>query len=161
MSGRPAASSPDALERMQAQRRKDTRAERAIRSALHRRGFRYRLEWPVPGRRRRIDIAFPSIALAVFVDGCFWHGCPEHATWPKANAEWWREKIEANRVRDADTNARLEAAGWRVIRVWEHEDPDEVAALIAAEVSQRRDAISARPGLSCVKASHGTGHGPT
>jgi DNA mismatch endonuclease (patch repair protein) len=68
--------------------------------------------------------------VAVFVDGCFWHGCPEHGTWPKENADWWRDKIEANRRRDADTDASLEAQGWSVIRVWEHKDATSAAAQI-------------------------------
>jgi DNA mismatch endonuclease (patch repair protein) len=72
----------------------------------------------------------------VFVDGCFWHGCPEHGTWPKQNADWWREKIEANQRRDRDTDARLQAAGWTVIRVWEHEDPTQAADQIVEIVRQ-------------------------
>jgi len=73
----------------------------------------------------------------VFVDGCFWHGCPQHATWPKKNADWWREKIEGNRRRDADTDARLKEAGWLPIRVWAHEDPQVAAANIARIVRAR------------------------
>jgi DNA mismatch endonuclease (patch repair protein) len=76
--------------------------------------------------------------VAVFIDGCFWHGCPLHATWPKANAAFWRTKIETNRRRDADTDARLGEAGWDVVRIWEHEDPAEAARLIAARVRARR-----------------------
>lgn len=72
-------------------------------------------------------MVFVAARVAVMVDGCFWHGCPEHATWPRANAQWWRQKIEANIARDRDTDARFREAGWNVIRVWEHEDP-EVAA---------------------------------
>jgi DNA mismatch endonuclease (patch repair protein) len=71
--------------------------------------------------RRTVDIVFPSVKIAVFLDGCFWHGCPLHASWPKTNAAWWREKIETNRRRDRDTDRRLEALGWTVIRVWGHE----------------------------------------
>jgi len=84
----------------------------------------------LPDKRRRVDIAFLSARVAVFVDGCFWHGCPEHATWPASNADFWRQKIETNRRRDADTNAKLERAGWRVVRVWEHEDPSAAASRI-------------------------------
>lgn len=71
------------------------------------------------------------------VDGCFWHGCPEHGTWPKANARWWREKIERNIARDRDTDATLTEAGWLCVRVWEHEDPAAAAARVAAVVSKR------------------------
>ena len=122
---------------MQRQRQKDTAAEQALRSLLHRRGFRYRVDYPLPGLRRRADIAFPSKRVAVMVDGCFWHGCPEHGTWPKENAGWWREKIERNRARDRDTDAKLAEAGWVSVRVWEHEDPAGAAARIAAVLSQR------------------------
>lgn len=79
-----------------------------------------------------------GLRLAVFVDGCFWHGCPVHATWPKTNAEFWRAKIEKNRVRDRDTNRRLREEGWTVVRVWEHEDVDEAADRIIAIVAQLR-----------------------
>ena len=78
------------------------------------------------GLRRTADIAFPALKLAIFLDGCFWHGCPIHATWPRTNAAKWREKIEANRRRDRDTDSRLKADGWSVVRVWEHEDADVV-----------------------------------
>lgn len=80
---------------------------------------------------------FPTARVAVFVNGCFWHGCEQHATWPKANAKWWRQKIERNRQRDADTDARLRKAGWHPIRVWEHEDSTKAAARIARTVSRR------------------------
>jgi DNA mismatch endonuclease (patch repair protein) len=112
---------------MKSQRQRDTAAETALRSVLHRRGFRFRVDYALPTLRRRADIAFPRLCIAVFVDGCFWHGCPEHGTWPKQNADWWREKIEGNRRRDADTDVKLEDQGWSVIRVWEHE-PTETAA---------------------------------
>jgi DNA mismatch endonuclease (patch repair protein) len=118
----PPASSTDALRRMSAQRQRDTKAELELRSLLHRRGLRFRVHALLPGLRRRSDVVFTRARVVVFVDGCFWHGCPEHGTWPKQNADWWREKIEANQRRDRDTDARLRAAGWTVIRVWEHED---------------------------------------
>jgi DNA mismatch endonuclease (patch repair protein) len=82
---------------------------------------------------------FVRARIAVFVDGCFWHGCPLHASWPKSNAEWWRSKIEANRARDRDTDARLTSAGWTVVRVWEHEDPVRAAANIAELVARHRE----------------------
>src|SRR5262245_18000795 len=90
---RPRASSPSVAKRMRATRRRDTAGELALRSALHARGLRFRVDAALPLTRRRADILFRPWKLAVFVDGCFWHGCPEHATWPKANAEWWRAKI--------------------------------------------------------------------
>lgn len=102
--------------------RRDTAPEITLRQELHRRGLRYRLQVKVPGNRRRtIDIAFSRQRVAVFVDGCFWHGCPKHATSPKSNSDWWRWKITGNQARDADTTALLERAGWTVVRVWEHE----------------------------------------
>jgi DNA mismatch endonuclease (patch repair protein) len=118
----------------------------ALRTALFRAGLRYRIDCqPLTGMRRRADLIFPSAKVAVFVDGCFWHGCPLHATWPKENAAFWREKIETNRRRDADTDARLAAAGWLVIRVWGHEPPaDAVERVIVAVRS--RTATPSRPG---------------
>lgn len=110
-------SSPEASRRMAKVRQKSTGAEVAVRRELYRRGLRYRVDFEVLKKPRRVaDIAFPSRRIAVFVDGCFWHGCPEHATWPKQNAEFWRQKIEANRLRDADTNSRLFDYGWTVLR---------------------------------------------
>src|SRR5262249_39617381 len=93
-------SSPAVRRRMQATPQRDTPCELALRSAVHRLGLRYRVDWRVPGTRRRADLAFVNTRVLVFVDGCFWHGCPEHGTWPKANASWWRDKIEANQQRD-------------------------------------------------------------
>lgn len=123
---------------MRGAKRRDTGCELAIRSAVHRRGLRFRVDWPLPQTRRRADLAFTKARVAVFVDGCFWHGCPTHATWPKANADWWRAKLEANRQRDLDTVQRLEALGWCVLRFWEHEDSARAAAAIARAVTSRR-----------------------
>jgi DNA mismatch endonuclease (patch repair protein) len=130
---RPAASSPEALARMRRQRRADTAPEVALRKLLHARGLRYRVDapLPLPGLRRRADLLFPGPRLAVFVDGCYWHRCPEHATAPKRNGTWWAEKLDRNVARDRDTDARLAGAGWRVVRVWEHEDPAEAADRVA------------------------------
>ncbi len=86
--------------------------------------MRYRVSVPVPGMpRRAIDIAFTKAKIAVFMDGCFWHGCPEHATQPKTNAEWWRAKLDRNMARDVETTDHLKAEGWTVLRFWEHESP--------------------------------------
>lgn len=123
---------------MQVQRTRDTGPELAIRRLLHAAGLRYRVDRaPVPGLRRRADIVFGPARVVVFVDGCFWHGCPEHPSWPAANGEWWRSKIEHNRSRDAETDRSLEAAGWLVVRAWEHEDPVAVAARVHAAVAAR------------------------
>ena len=117
-------------------RRKSTGAEVAVRRELYRRGLRYRVDFEVLKKPRRVaDIAFPGRRIAVFIDGCFWHGCPDHATWPKQNAEFWRQKIEANRLRDADTNSRLLESGWSVLRFWEHQPPIDAAAVISQAVA--------------------------
>jgi DNA mismatch endonuclease (patch repair protein) len=101
--------------------------------------LRYRVDRPVLRElRRRPDIVFNPARVAVFVDGCFWHGCPQHATWPKHNADFWREKIETNRQRDVDTDLRFEGAGWQVVRVWEHEDVMAAADRIETLVRRRR-----------------------
>ena len=117
--------------------RADTAPELALRRELHSMGLRYRLQIPVPGnRRRRIDVAFTRQKIAVFVDGCYWHGCPQHGTRPVANREWWDWKIQRNRDRDSDTNRLLEEQGWRVVRVWEHEEPSIAAAHVADVVRE-------------------------
>jgi DNA mismatch endonuclease (patch repair protein) len=109
--------------RMSTLARRDTAPEVALRRELHRRGLRYRVHAKVPGNNRRtIDIAFSRVKLAVYVDGCFWHGCAEHGTQPRTNNQWWKWKIDRNRTRDADTNRALTEVGWAVVRVWEHED---------------------------------------
>lgn len=118
--------------------RSDTAPELALRRALFRLGLRYRIQVPVPGNnRRRIDVAFTRAKVAVFVDVCYWHGCPEHGTRPKANREWWDWKIAKNRERDLDTNALLADQGWIVVRVWEHEDPNHAAARVQSAVLSR------------------------
>ncbi|MCX5406994.1 very short patch repair endonuclease [Streptomyces sp. NBC_00335] len=126
---------------MSRQKSKDTGIEMALRRALHASGLRYRVHRrPAKGVRREADIVFGPTRIAVFVDGCFWHGCPEHVTWPRRNAEFWRAKIEGNRARDRDTDVRLAELGWLSLRVWEHESPDEAALRIAAAVAGRRAA---------------------
>ena len=131
------ASSPEASDRLRRVRRRDTPAELRLRSALYQRGLRYRIDRrPVPTLRRKADLVFSRARVAVFVDGCFWHGCPRHMTWPQANAAWWRQKIQKNRDRDRDTDRKLRAAGWTVIRLWEHDDPEQAATRVADAVSQ-------------------------
>jgi len=123
---------------MERQGRRDTKPEMAVRRAVWRRGLRYRVDVsPLPGTRRRADLVFTRVRVAVFIDGCFWHGCPEHATAPKANAEWWAEKLSANVLRDRDTDARLGEAGWLVLRIWEHEDAEDAAERIEQVVRSR------------------------
>ncbi|MFF8829784.1 very short patch repair endonuclease [Streptomyces sp. NPDC015131] len=117
---------------MSRQLSRDTAPEVAVRKLLHASGLRYRVNVPVPGMRRRtIDIAFGGARIAVFLDGCFWHGCPQHATHPKANAEWWRAKLTKNMARDQETTEHLRALGWTVMRFWEHEDPVAIAQAVA------------------------------
>lgn len=133
---------PAIRQRMAGQRRTDTKPELALRSELWRRGYRFRVDHRVIGRRQRVDIAFTRRRVAVFVDGCFWHRCPLHGTLPKNNREWWHDKLEANVRRDRATDEALTASGWRVVRVWEHEPVPEAAdrvvgALDAAVVSLR------------------------
>lgn len=119
--------------------RRDTAPELALRRELHRRGLRYRLQAKVPGNNRRtIDIAFTRARLAVYVDGCFWHGCQTHGTQPRTNSAWWQWKIDRNRARDSDTDRALAEAGWAVIRVWEHEDVVLSAQRIEAAWRLRR-----------------------
>jgi DNA mismatch endonuclease, patch repair protein len=128
---------------MVAARRRDTFAERAVRSAVHKLGLRYRVDAsPLRGVRSRADLVFPGERVAVFVDGCFWHSCPSHGTVPKANAAWWQSKLDANRARDHRTNEALSAAGWAVLRVWEHEDPTEAAQRVHRLVMSRRHGSS-------------------
>ena len=113
---------------MSTQATRDTEPEMALRRLLHAAGYRFRVDFsPLPGLRRKADIVFTRRKVAVFVDGCFWHSCPEHGTLPTANRPWWKQKLARNVLRDAETNRLLQAAGWRVVRVWEHEDAGSAA----------------------------------
>jgi DNA mismatch endonuclease (patch repair protein) len=124
---------------MQGNRGRDTGPEVAVRSELHRRGLRFRKHRaPIPGLRCQADIVFPIERVAVFIDGCFWHGCPEHGRRPSANGAYWSAKIERNRARDARNDVLLEQAGWAVVRAWEHEPPGSVASRVQATVARRR-----------------------
>ncbi|MFE3196223.1 very short patch repair endonuclease [Nocardia sp. NPDC059240] len=123
--------------RMAKQRRTGTKPEIDLRRELHRRGKRFFVDRaPLPGLRRRADLVFPRRKVAVYVDGCFWHSCPEHATRPKNNARWWAEKLAGNVARDRDTDTKLAAAGWTVVRVWEHESPESAAELVMAALTR-------------------------
>ena len=139
MPAHPGASSPELSERMSTFPRRDTAPELELRRELWRRGLRYRVDRPLDGRRRRrADLTFVGPTVVVFVDGCFWHGCPEHGTSPKANAEWWAEKLARNVSRDADTDEYLTSQGWTVLRFWEHEDVLAAADQVERVVSPRR-----------------------
>ena len=130
----PAASSVG--ERMSRQRRRDTAPEVALRRILHARGRRFRVDAPLPGLpRRRADILFSRAKVAVFVDGCFWHSCPEHATRPANNADWWAQKLRRNVERDRETDRHLAELGWTAIRVWEHENAAAAADRVCEALS--------------------------
>jgi DNA mismatch endonuclease, patch repair protein len=125
---------------MQRQRTRDTAPEMELRRALHAAGLRYRVDTPpLSGLRRRADLVFGPAKVAVFVDGCFWHGCPQHSVrTPHANPDYWTQKMRRNRERDADTDRRLHEAGWLVVRIWEHENMSEAAEAVALAVRGRR-----------------------
>jgi DNA mismatch endonuclease (patch repair protein) len=128
---------------MQATRQKDTKAERKVQRELDRLRLAYAVDVsPLEGSRRRADIVFADVKVAVYVDGCFWHGCPIHGTSAKSNAEWWHEKLKRNRERDHETSRELQDHGWSVLRFWEHEDPAAAAATIQSVVSQRRGRLA-------------------
>lgn len=125
---------------MSRQARRDTKPEIELRRRLHRLGYRYRVNCPLPGMpRRRADITFSAKRVAVFVDGCFWHGCPEHGTSPRNNRVWWAEKLQKNVDRDRETDAYLRESGWTVVRVWEHEDPDEALRRVVGVLTTERE----------------------
>ncbi|MEQ1698530.1 MAG: very short patch repair endonuclease [Ilumatobacteraceae bacterium] len=135
---RPRAKDAAVRARMQRQRRSGTAPEMALRIALWRPGLRYRTNVAIIGRRRKADIVFTKAKVAVFVDGCFWHCCPDHGTVPLNNREWWQAKLAANVQRDRDTDLALHDAGWLVTRVWEHEDPIAAARRVRLAVEARR-----------------------
>ncbi|MCX5596522.1 very short patch repair endonuclease [Streptomyces phaeochromogenes] len=134
------ASSAARRRNMQAIRSRDTKPELLVRRLLHAQGLRYRVAAkPLPGLRRTADIVFRPAKLAVFIDGCYWHGCPEHYAPPKTNPDYWSGKVTRNMTRDRDTDERLREAGWTVLRFWEHESPNDCALKIAATISLLRD----------------------
>lgn len=124
---------------MRANRRRDTVPELRVRSALHRRGWRFRVDLPVrtSDRSVRPDIVFTRRRVAVFVDGCFWHACPEHGKIPVANASYWEPKLRANAERDRANTRLLEESGWSVVRVWEHDHADDAVAAIESALASR------------------------
>ena len=124
---------------METQRHRDTRAEIQVRRRLHARGYRFRVDAkPDPDLRVRGDIVWKTRKVVVFIDGCFWHRCPEHGTLPKRNADWWREKLAANVARDSRYEDLLRTRGWAVLRFWEHEDSDAIVDRIAEELERRQ-----------------------
>jgi DNA mismatch endonuclease (patch repair protein) len=137
--------SPSVRAVMRGNKGRDTKPELALRSAVHALGMRYRVGLrPVPRVRRTADLVFSRAKVAVFLDGCFWHGCPEHYRPARRNSEFWGSKIEGNAARDADTDARLREAGWTVIRIWEHEDAS-AAALKIQDVVRVRQPLRREP----------------
>jgi len=124
-------------------KRSGTKPELELRRELHRLGLRFRVNVKdLPGRP---DVVFSRARIAVFVDGCFWHGCPQHAVAPKANADWWAAKLNQNRARDVRNDDELSALGWRVVRIWEHDDPAVAAEGIAVEWRMRTGRIISPP----------------
>ncbi len=137
----PTPSSAGVSERMARVARRDTKPEIGLRRELHRRGLRYRVDTtPVSALRGRADVVFRPTRVAVYVDGCFWHSCPQHGVLPKSNREWWQVKLKATVERDRASERVLQEMGWQVLRVWEHEDPVEAADRVEAAVATRRDA---------------------
>ncbi len=133
------ASSEGVRRSMQSNRSRDTLPELAVRSGLHSAGLRFRKHYrPIEGSRCEVDIAFTRWRVAVLLDGCFWHGCPQHATRPATNAEWWATKLDANITRDRRTDEALTAAGWTVLRFWEHEAIDHVVATVCEVITDRK-----------------------
>ena len=139
--------SPGRSANMRANRRADTKPELALRKALHGRGLRYRKDYRIDlaGARVRPDIAFTARRVAVFVDGCFWHACPEHGTKPAANTWYWEPKLARNVQRDRAADAALAEAGWRVVRVWEHATLDAAVAAVVCAIAEA-DADTSRIG---------------
>lgn len=137
---RPSASNPATLRRMRTQKRTGTTPEMNLRRALWTSGLRYRVDalLPLRGVRRKADLLFIGPQVAVFVDGCFWHACPQHGSRPKSNGSWWREKLDGNVRRDRNTDCQLRDAGWEPIRVWEHEDMAAAALRVESLVRARQ-----------------------
>jgi DNA mismatch endonuclease (patch repair protein) len=137
------ASNPGVRARMQRQQTRDTQPELAVRRLLHAAGLRYRVDVaPVPNLRRRADVVFGPAKVALFIDGCFWHGCPVHGTRAiRSNPSYWMEKIRRNRARDQHTDMLLESTGWISVRVWEHEDPRKVVERVTLVVKSRRKSV--------------------
>jgi DNA mismatch endonuclease (patch repair protein) len=132
---------------MRANRKTGNRPEARLRSELHRRGLRFRKNAPIRGDgwTVRPDVVFPRLKIAVFLDGCFWHACPQHGTSPRVNQRYWLPKLEHNAERDSLNNKRLREAGWHVVRIWEHVATADAADSVEREVRLRRRAVTDRP----------------
>lgn len=129
---------------MQANRFRDTQPELAVRRAAHAAGLRfYVARRPIPALRRTADLTFPRVKVAVFIDGCFWHGCPDHYRPALSNSAYWHKKISDNQARDIETTALLKRSGWEVLRFWEHENPKVVANEVFQVVHDRRSRTAA------------------
>ena len=125
---------------MVANKARDTKPELAVRRLLHARGLRYRVNAkPEPDLQRTADVLFSRWKVAVFVDGCYWHGCPQHYRAPRTNAGFWEAKVTRNRERDAETTRLLEERGWSVLRFWAHLDPEHVAEVVEEAVRASAD----------------------
>jgi DNA mismatch endonuclease, patch repair protein len=145
----PRPSSPGRSANMRAIRRTDTKPELTLRRALHRLGYRYRKDYRLDlgtGRRVRPDIAFTARRVAVFVDGCFWHACPEHGRNPAVNDWYWAPKLRRNVERDRAADESLAASGWQVVRIWEHESLEAALAAVIGAVGPRGPAAPPQPG---------------
>lgn len=135
MKQRPSAITKTVSDAMRSMPEHSTGPEMVVRRLLFAKGLRYRVQYPVPGApRRSIDIAFPGKKVAIFIDGCFWHGCTEHRSIPAHNRDWWNDKIEQNRLRDQDTDEKLRAAGWHVLRYWEHDPAERIVSVVLEAV---------------------------
>ena len=138
---------PGTRRSMISNRRRDTNPELTVRRLLHAEGFRFRVDYPIRTAERtiRVDIAFPRARIAILIDGCFWHGCPEHGTMPRHNRDYWEPKIARNRARDQRQVQSLAEAGWQALRFWTHEQPDEISRRIGEAVAiGRRDRTNRR-----------------
>ncbi|WP_282595077.1 very short patch repair endonuclease [Naasia sp. SYSU D00057] len=136
------ASTPGARRSMQANRGRDTTPELRVRKLLHAAGARYRVDLAPLGGRRRADIVFSRRRIAVYIDGCFWHGCPQHATYPRTNSDYWLPKLKRNVERDRETDSQLRQAGWTVLRYWEHEAPEQIVRSILERIERDREVRS-------------------
>jgi len=147
----PPASNEGTRRSMMSNRRTDTKPEIAFRSMLHRSGLRFRKDRYIKFERRgvKVDVVFPTEKVAVFIDGCFWHRCPEHATMPTRNYEYWSTKFQRNMDRDRSNNQNLQNLGWQVIRIWEHEVKDielaEHAVLQVRSALRHRNDLTTHP----------------
>lgn len=138
MKARPAAISKTVTDAMRSMPEHSTGPEMAVRRLLYQQGLRYRVQYPVPGvPRRSIDIAFPGKKIAIFIDGCFWHGCALHRNIPAHNRDWWQDKIDQNRARDCDTDEILRDAGWIALRYWEHDSAEQIVSKVNDVIEKR------------------------